>query len=95
MKQTTNLGRVVEKAKVVEDVTVEVAVRVEGDTDHRIEKRDIKEYNVVRPDVAKALGLMTPFIAEERVVEVLLLTGKRNRLNIGGWYIVKPGVRIE
>jgi len=95
VEQTTKRQRVVEVAKVLDDVKVLIAVKVDGDLDHRTEERDLEGYNVIRPDIAVARGLRTPFVAEEKVVKVRRLDGEIDRLNIGGWYIIKSGERVE
>lgn len=88
--QTTTEGeRVVEIVQVLDSKTVEIWYQ-DAKGNIFVDKTDLKGCKMVRPDVAKVNKLDAPRCVINVTVKVLREDGKQDKLNVGGWYLVKP-----
>lgn len=68
------------------DITVETEFKSESGI-VAIDKLALKDCAVVRPDVAKAQGLIAARITKNVEVRVMMENGKEDTLDVGGWYV--------
>lgn len=94
LQTSTKSGRSVELAQIDEDFEAEVLFeRAGGEVVSDTKK--LRGWKAVRPDVAKALGLIAPRIALNRNVKVITEDGKLDVLDLGGWYVKPPDPKPE
>jgi hypothetical protein len=86
IQNSTTNQRNCELAICLQDVTVETEFK--SDTNGvSIDKLNLKDLALVRPDVAKAQGLIAARVTKNILVRVLMENGKEDTLDVGGWYI--------
>lgn len=94
LQTSTKTGRTVEIAQIDQDLKAEI--QYERD-DHQVvsDTKELRGWKAVRPDVAKALGLVAARIINNQEVKVITEDGKNAVLDVGGWYVVPPAPKPE
>lgn len=91
IQQTTEAGRVCELVQVIESKTVETVFVPSGnafeDGAPAVASENLKNWMLMRPDVAKQEKLFTSRVAVSVRVKVRTETGKDDYLDVGGWYL--------
>ena len=91
IQQTTEAGRVCELVQVIESKTVETVFIPSGnafeDGTPAVASENLKNWMLVRPDVAKVEKLYSSRVAVSVRVKVRTETGKDDFLDVGGWYL--------
>lgn len=94
LETSTKAARSVELVQIDQDLTADV-VFTRDDGVVVTDAKELKGWKAVRPDVAKSLGLLAPRVALNQDVRVITETGKKDVLDIGGWYVVPPAPKPE
>lgn len=89
LETSTKAARSVELVQIDQDLTADV-VFTRNDGVVVTDAKELKGWKAVRPDVAKALGLLAPRVALNQDVRIITEDGKKDVLDIGGWYVVPP-----
>lgn len=94
LQTSTKSARSVEMVQIDQALKAEVHfVREDGEV--VADTKQLEGWKAVRPDVAKALGLLAPRIALNQDVKVITEDGKRDILDLGGWYVVPPQPKAD
>jgi len=87
---TTKFGRTVEICKILDSGNVKIIFRTK-DGEHIKDKKDLKDWRAVRPDVAVGQGLVAPRILENKIFSIKTEKNVYLDMDLGGWYVVPPG----
>ena len=87
VETTTKTGRKIEMATILSSHKVDVVFK--QDDKVFTQRKQIKGWVVVRPDVARAEGLVAPRVGVSVVATIKTADGKQHQQDIGGWYLVK------